>query len=98
MKVEAKITYTKIRELGDGKGMNSKVFLVNDPQLGAYVAAKEISKAKLHNTKYFEEAQAMYNVDHENVVPIHYACATDELVSIVMPYCDKGCLGDRIKT
>jgi serine/threonine protein kinase len=97
MKVEASISYTKIRQIGTGKGMNSKVFLVDDHQFNAYVAAKEIKKTDFPNAKsYFEETQTMYAVGHDRVVPVHYACQTDDMISVVMPHFDKGSLEDRI--
>jgi serine/threonine protein kinase len=98
MKVEASISYTKIKLIGSGKGMNSKVFLVDDHQFGAYVAAKEIKKSDFPNAKaYFEETQTMYAVGHANVVPVHYACQTEEMISIVMPHFDRGSLDTRVQ-
>jgi serine/threonine protein kinase len=96
MNVKASISYTKIRQLGVGAGMNSEVFLANDPQLGADVAVKEIETSKLVNPNYFAEAQTMYAVAHKNVVPIHYACSTPTHVCLAMPFYPDGSVEDRI--
>ena len=92
MKVVASVGYEKIREIGAGEGMNSKVFLVRDPQLAGEIAVKEVPKIDFGNKidRYFAEAQAMYRTRHENIVPVHYACATDTHVCIAMPFFKKG--------
>jgi serine/threonine protein kinase len=78
--------------------MNSKVYLADDSQLGGEVAAKEIDKLRFPNpTGYFDEAQKMFAVAHENVIAIQYACETPTTISLVMPYYQNGSLADRIK-
>jgi eukaryotic-like serine/threonine-protein kinase len=97
MKVLGEISYTKLRQIGVGQGMNSTVYLVDEPQLGGRVAMKEIEKSRFGNpAEYFREAHAMFGVVHENVVAILYACQTATLISLAMPYYPKGSLLDRI--
>jgi serine/threonine protein kinase len=97
MQVVGSISYTKIKQIGVGQGMNSEVYLADDAQLGGQVAAKEIEKSRFPNpTAYFTEAQAMFAVSHDNVVSVQYACETVTTISLVMPYYKKGSLSDRI--
>lgn len=98
MQVVASISYTKISRIGVGQGMNSEVYLANDSQLGGQVAAKEIDKNRFANPiGYFNEAQTIFAVAHENVVAVHYACQTTSTISLVMPYYVKRSLTDRIQ-
>lgn len=98
MQVIGSISYTKLKQIGVGQGMNSKVYLADDPQLGGKVAAKEIEKARFANpARYFDEAQTMFAVAHDNVVAVQYACQTPDIISLVMPYFVKGSLTDRIQ-
>src|SRR5437667_2719035 len=98
MQVLGSITYERLKELGAGEGMNSKVYLADEPQLGGQVAVKEIDKSRFGNVpaEYFKEAQAMFRTAHGNVVPIQYACETDACISLVMPYYANGSLARRI--
>jgi serine/threonine protein kinase len=78
--------------------MNSTVYLADDPQLGGQVAAKEIPKISFANpANYFDEAQTMFSVAHDNVVAVQYACQTSDLISLVMPYYRNLSLADRIE-
>jgi serine/threonine protein kinase len=98
MQVCASISYTKLNRIGVGQGMNSEVYLADDSQLGGQVAAKEICKARFANpAAYFDEAQTMFAVAHDNVVAVQYACQTATIISLVMPYYLKGSLADRIQ-
>jgi|HubBroStandDraft_6_1064221.scaffolds.fasta_scaffold03528_9 serine/threonine protein kinase len=98
MQVVGSISYTKLQQIGVGQGMNSEVYLADDPQLGGQVAAKEIAKSQFTNAaNYFAEARAMFKVAHDNVVAVQYACQTSNLISLVMPYYQKGSLADRIQ-
>ena len=92
MKVVASVEYQKIKEIGAGEGMNSKVYLATDPQLSGTIAVKEIPKKDFGNnvSLYFAEAQAMYKTKHDNIVPVHYACETGTHVCIAMPFFKKG--------
>lgn len=98
MQIRGEITYTHVCPIGVGQGMNSKVYLADDPQLGGRIAAKEIEKARFGNpANYFNEAQTMFQVAHENVIAVQYACQTSTLISLCMPYYQKGSLADRIR-
>lgn len=98
MQVDGSISYTRIRQIGIGQGMNSTVYLADDPQLGGQVAATEIEKSSFANpTSYFDEAQALFAVVHDNVIAVQYACQTPDIISMVMPYYRNGSLADRIR-
>jgi serine/threonine protein kinase len=97
MQVFGFTSYTKLKPIGVGQGMNSEVYLVVDGQLGGEVAAKEIPIASFSNpAEYFKEAQAMFAAAHDNVVAVHYACHTPSTISLIMPYYPNGSLADRI--
>lgn len=100
MQVLATIQYKKIHQIGVGQGMNSEVFLVDDPQLGGILAVKEIKKANFGNSiqNYYQEAQAMFASSHANIVPIKYACETLTHICLAMPYFQQGSLAGRIDT
>jgi serine/threonine protein kinase len=99
MKVVANVEYERLREIGAGEGMNSKVYLARDPQLAGEIAVKEVPKADFGNKidRYFAEAQAMYKAKHESIVPVHYACATGTHVCIAMPYFKRGSFASAVK-
>ena len=97
MRVDGTISYTRLKQIGVGQGMNSTVWLADDPQLGGQVAAKEIEKSRFANpTAYFDETQAIFAVAHDNVIEVKYACQTPNLISLVMPYYPNLSLTDRI--
>lgn len=100
MKVIAEIRYEKLNQIGIGKGMNSRVFQVNEPQLGGLMVAKEVEKKNFRHpiSDYYAEAKTMFTTSHTNVVPIQYACETADLICLVMPYFKNGSLSDRIET
>lgn len=96
MRVDASISYKKICQIGIGQGLNSTVYLIDDPQLGGRLAAKEIEKTRFRDpAAYFAEAQTMFSVVHENVLAVQYACQTSDTISLVMPYLKNGSLADR---
>lgn len=98
MRVLAVLSYTKLKQIGVGQGMNSEAYLADDPQLGGRVAVKEIAKTRFGNpSAYFDEARAMFRVAHENVIAIQYACETPSAISLAMPYYQRGSLADRIR-
>jgi serine/threonine protein kinase len=98
MRVDGTISYIRIRQIGVGQGMNSTVYLVDDPQLGGQVAAKEIETSRFANpTAYFDETQTMFAVAHDNVIEVRYACQTPDIISLVMPFYPNGSLADRIQ-
>jgi serine/threonine protein kinase len=97
MRIVGSISYTRLKQIGVGQGMNSTVYLAEDPQLGGQVAAKEIEKSRFANSaNYFTEAQVMFANAHDNVIRVQYACQTPDLISLVMPYYQNGSLADRI--
>ncbi len=75
MQIQGTITYTRTKQIGVGQGMNSVVWLVDDPQLGGQFAVKEISKSKLafDPSRFWTEAQTMNAVGHPNIMPIRAA-------------------------
>src|SRR5271170_959461 len=98
MQIFGTIWYEHLREIGAGQGMNSKVYLVDDHQLGGQVAAKEIEKSNFANSDaYFEETKTMFAVAHDNVVVVQYACETPKTISLIMPHYRKRSLDDRIR-
>lgn len=98
MQVVASIEYDRCAQIGAGQGMNSKVFLASDPQLGAQLAVKEIEKGNFVNRipDYFAEAQTMFASAHPSIVPIQYACQTSTHIALAMPYFPKGSLATRV--
>lgn len=97
MQIVGTMMYERLCEIGAGEGRNSKVYLVDEPQLGGRVAIKEIEKASFPDpSEYFSEAQTMYQTIHENVVPIRYACETSDAIALAMPYYTNGSLARRI--
>ncbi len=97
MKRIGAITYTQIRQIGVGQGLNSEVYLVHDPQLGGEVVAKEINKSQFVNrAAYFSEANAMFAASHDNVVEVQTACETPDIIALIMPFYPNGSLMDRI--
>lgn len=98
MDVVATYKYKQLREIGIGQGLNSKVFLADDPQIGGQVAVKEIQKSSFPPTvsDYFAEAKAMFASEHPNVVAIRVATETPILICLSMPYYKNGSLTDRI--
>jgi len=97
MKRVGAITYTQIRRIGVGQGLNSEVYLVHDPQLGERVVAKEIPKSGFVNAAaYFTEANAMFAASHDNVVKVQTACETPDIIALIMPFYPNGSLTDQI--
>lgn len=98
MQVSGLTSYIKLQQIGVGQGMNSKVYLADDQQLGGQVAAKEIEKSRFANSAgYFDETQTMFAAAHDNVVAVQYACQTPTMISLIMPYYKKGSLAERIQ-
>ena len=97
MDIRAALTYTRLRQIGAGQGMNSEVYLANDPQLGGEIVVKEIEKATFSFVaEFFQEAQVMFAGNHDNVVRIHYACETADKICLAMPHFAMGSLADRL--
>ena len=97
IKIVGNITINRGREIGTGQGRNSHVYLSDDPQLGGQLAVKVIKKNIFPNmSNYFSEANALFASQHDNVVPINYACHDKDSVFLAMPYFQRGSLADRI--
>ncbi|CAN90307.1 Protein kinase [Sorangium cellulosum So ce56] len=99
MRIEATIRYTKIRQIATNDAFCSEVFLIDEPQLGNAMVAKEVEKPhfRLPTSDFFNEARIMFSSACPNVVPIQYACETEDRICLVMPYYRNGSLADRIK-
>lgn len=105
MEVKSELKYTHKTEVGKGEGMNSTVYLIDEPQLGGELVAKEMNKARFGGDpgQFFREAKMMFASNAPNVVPIQYASQTPvgqvpELVCLCMPYFKNGSLAKRIAT
>lgn len=92
------IRHSIIEPIGVGEGMNSMVYRAYDPYLQREIAVKEINKAKFANDfdAYCQEARAMSNVIHPNIVKVEYVCETADHVVIALPHCAEGSLKKRI--
>lgn len=97
MLVKGEITYTRKREIGVGQGMNSHVYLADDPQLGGEIAVKEIEKVNFGTAieDFFNEARIMFQVGHQNVVPVLCAFQTTDKICLAMRYFKNGSLRDK---
>ena len=88
----AELAFETIREIG-AEGKNSTVFLAKDHQLNAELVIKRIAKLTMPDQAlYFQEASILYQSEHANVVPVHYACEDKDYIYIAMPYFEKGSL------
>jgi eukaryotic-like serine/threonine-protein kinase len=98
VRIVANVHYEQLKQIGIGQGMNSEVYLAEDPQLGGEIAVKEVPKAKLGNTvaDFFREAQAMFAAAHDNVLSLRWAGQTAAHICMAMPYCPAGSLKSRI--
>ena len=104
MEIKSELKYTRKSQIGVGEGLNSTVYLVDEPQLGGQMVVKEMPKSRFGGDAsiFFREAQAMFASSAPNVVPIQYASQTPaghlpELVCICMPYFKNGSLAKRIE-
>ncbi|MFH1923032.1 MAG: serine/threonine-protein kinase [Planctomycetota bacterium] len=98
-----KVRYQIIREIGldssgQRRGQNSRVYLADERSLGGQIAVKEIEKTAFPKPDdYFREAQKMFEVDSEHVVPVQYMCEQTDTVALVMKYFERGSLADKIE-
>jgi eukaryotic-like serine/threonine-protein kinase len=93
----AQIEYTRIKEIGIGQGRNSRVYLIDEPQLGGELVAKEIEKnGFINSSQYHREAQALFAASNPNVVAVQYSCETTDHICLIMPYYANGSLADLI--
>ncbi|WP_051428378.1 serine/threonine-protein kinase [Bacillus sp. J33] len=97
MKVISQIEAIKIRQIGQGQGKNSDVYLCHDPQLNGEIVIKEIPLSTFTKADdYFREASIFYANKHSNVAPVLYACRDSTCVRIAMPYYKNGTLEDLL--
>jgi len=95
MQVVSTIIAEKICQIGKGQGRNSEVYLAHDPQLNGKIALKEIPINEFpDSTKYFSEAQKVYQNKHRHVVPVLYAARDTDKIRIAMPYFKNGTVQD----
>jgi len=95
---KAELAFETIREIG-AEGKNSTVYLAKDHQLNADLVIKCIKKSTMADqTLYFQEASILYQSEHANVVPVHYACEDQDSIYIAMPYFEKGSLKALLNT
>jgi serine/threonine protein kinase len=100
MEVVSELKYDEIRQIGIGQGMNSVVHLARD-KMNRTVAVKAIPHALLQQQgvlDYFQEAKALYQSRHTNVVEVYAVSETPAAVLVMMPYYQDGSLSDRIAT
>ena len=97
MKIISQIEATKIKQIGQGQGLNSSVFLCHDPQVDGEIVIKEIPLNKFKDPdEYFEEAKTLYKNKNPKVVPVMYACKDSDNIRIAMPYYRNGTLEDML--
>ena len=96
MQIVTKVKFNKIKEIGVGQGLNSRVWLARDPQLDGELAVKEIDKATFWNPNCFAEAQALYASDHPNIVRVQWAGEEGNYAYIAMPFYKNGSLLDKL--
>ncbi len=88
----AELVFDFIKEIGF-EGKNSNVFLAKDHQLNANLVIKRIKKNGVADPAlYFSEASILYQSEHPNVVPVHYACEDKDYIYIAMPFFPNGSL------
>lgn len=98
MEITSIIKADKISLIGNNQGRNSEVYLAHDPQLGGYIALKEIPLTKFNSpTDYFSEARTLYANKHPRVVPIMYACQDCDFVRLTMPFYKNGSVQNIIE-
>ena len=97
MQINSQFNLEIIKKL-KSEGVNSKLYLVNDRQLGSNFILKQIDKNNFNEVdKYFEEAKKIYNLNHPNIININTASYDDDYIYITMPYYRKGSLYSLIK-
>lgn len=86
----AEIDFTCDEEIG-AEGKNSRVFKATDHQLEAEIVVKRIERGAFQSEdEYFAEAKLLHDARHPHVVPVKFACRTDEHVFIAMPLYERG--------
>ncbi len=75
------------------EGANSKLYLVEDTQMGRELILKKISKESFKNPeKYFEESRKICKAEHPNIININHVSYDDDYIYITMPYYKQGSL------
>jgi len=92
MQIVTNVKFEKLKQIGVGQGLNSQVWLANDPQLNCQLAVKEIDKATFWNPNCFAEAQAVFATEHAHVVRVQWAGEEGSKAYIAMPYYKNGSL------
>lgn len=86
----AEIDFTCHEEIG-AQGQNSRVFKATDHQLDAEIVVKQIERtAFASEDEYFAEAKRLNEARHAHVVPVKFACRTEEYIFIAMPLYEGG--------
>lgn len=86
----AEIDFTCHEEIG-AEGRNSRVFKATDHQLNAEIVVKRIERADFQGEdEYFAEAKLLHDARHPHIVPVKFACRTDDHVFIAMPLYERG--------
>lgn len=84
MLIETKLRFERRANVGV-QGANSVVYLAFDQQLNATLVVKEVEKAKIDATRYFDEASQLYAVRHPNIAEVLYCTTTDDKIYLAMP-------------
>ncbi|MBC6002362.1 MAG: serine/threonine-protein kinase [Paeniclostridium sordellii] len=81
------------------EGVNSKLYLVEDTQMGRQFIMKKIKKSSFKNPdKYFEESKKICKANHPNIININHVSYDDEHIYITMPYYRNGSLHHLLET
>ncbi|SAL06220.1 histidine kinase, dimerization/phosphoacceptor [Caballeronia calidae] len=88
----AELVFDLIAEIG-AEGKNSTVYRAHDHQLNAELVVKKIAKKSVGDVNaFFSEASILYETQHDNVVPVYYACEDADSIYIAMPFFPNGSL------
>ncbi|MEG0180892.1 MAG: serine/threonine-protein kinase [Romboutsia sp.] len=81
------------------EGVNSKLYLVEDVQMGRKFILKKIKKKSFKNPdKCFEEPKKICKANHSNIIKINHVSYDDENIYITMPYYKNGSLYHLLET
>lgn len=81
------------------EGVNSKLYLVEDSQMGRQFILKKIKKSSFKNPeKCFEEPKKICKANHPNIIKINHVSYDDENIYITMPYYKNGSLYHLLET
>lgn len=86
----AEIDFTCHEEIGS-EGRNSRVFKATDLQLDAAIVVKRIDRNTFdREDEYFAEAKRLHDARHPHIVPIKFACRTNDHIFLAMPLYERG--------